>query len=115
MTPKQLDIVRHSVAMDSDGHRAYDRNYFVTDPDCDDGRVCCELVAAGLMRDHGPQSIAGGMHLYRVTDEGIRQATPVAPKRTRSQGRYQEFLNADSGLSFFEWLKTRRRTPSIHQ
>jgi len=30
------------------------------------------------------------------------------PKITRSQRRYRDFLNADSGLTFIEWLRYRK-------
>jgi hypothetical protein len=43
-----------------------------------------------------------------VTEDGKRAmlaASPNPPKLTRSQRRYREFLDADSGLSFLEWLK----------
>ncbi len=31
--------------------------------------------------------------------------SPKPPKLTRSQIRYREFLRADSGLSFIEWIR----------
>lgn len=33
------------------------------------------------------------------------EASPRPPKLTRSQMRYQRFLDADSGVSFREWLR----------
>lgn len=84
MTVKQLDVVRHSIGMDHDGRRRGDRNHFVTDPDSQDGQTCCELVDLGLMVDLGPHAIAGGMHLYRVTEAGIQASTSRRHKKPSS-------------------------------
>jgi hypothetical protein len=109
MKPQHLQILQHSLGLDQYGQGESYRNNFVTDPGNAD---IDELVALGLMADRGQSAMCGGMHVYYVTDAGIgavRKESPPPPKLTRSQRRYLEFLNADSGLPFGEWLTGRRR------
>jgi hypothetical protein len=43
-----------------------------------------------------------------VTEAGkkaMHTASPEAPKLTRSQMRYRRFLDADSGMSFRDWMR----------
>lgn len=75
MTAIRLHILRHSLGLDEEGHGHEYRNYFATAPDCD---------------EHGDVAALCGV---------------VCPELTRSQRRYQRFLDADSGMSFGEWLK----------
>lgn len=130
MNAKHLHILQHSLGCDSfgqyrthgrphvdegDGCFGYYRNRFVTDPECDDGKLCVELVALGLMKDHGAQSIAGGMHCYTVTREGVaamKQHSPKPPKVSRSRARYHQFLHADLGCTFAEYLKNQWYKPA---
>lgn len=66
------------------------------------------------MMEHPPRDISGGDHIFVVTDAGkayIAEHSPPEPKRTRGQERYCRFLEADSGLSFGEWLKTKESAP----
>ncbi len=107
LSPEQLHILQHSLGVDKYGQGNQYRNRFVTDLDSTDGPICVSLVELGAMKDHGPQSIAGGMHCFTVTPAGIDAVafqSPLPPKLSRSQRRYREFLNADCGLSFREWL-----------
>lgn len=116
---EQLNILRHAVGVDDDGHDRYPhatsmderRNRFVTDPASEDGKNCQRLVSLKLMADHGPQKMMGGMHFYTVTDEGMEVVLlhkPWKPKTSRAKQRYQDFLDADCGLRFGEWLKRKR-------
>lgn len=44
----------------------------------------------------------------RVTDEGkaaMLRESPAPPKLTRSQQRYRDYLEADTGFSFREYLE----------
>ncbi len=115
MTPKQLEILQHSLGVDYYGRGEQFRSHFVTSPDCADGQLCQQLVALGFMVDRGPQGeLTGGMNLYYVTQAGkvaMLQESPTAPpipKRTPGQVRYQEYLDADCGMPFGEWLKRRK-------
>lgn len=119
LTPDQLHILQHNLGADQHGQTRYrgrdegdgtwwfHRNRFLTDPECPYGRTCRELVAAGLMRDHGIQRLTDGMHCYTVTlagrDAMIAQS-PKPPRLTRGQQRYREWQRADTGETFREWL-----------
>lgn len=80
MNPTHLHILQHSLGVDqygrnpagyrpnSDDEFGCYRNRFVTDPTSPDGQQCQQLVTLGFMHDHGPQSIAGGMHCSLPTE-----------------------------------------------
>lgn len=108
MNPSHLHILQHSLGVDKYARGSRYRNRFITEPSSVDGVLCQELVAHGLMKDHGPQSIAGGMTFYSVTHEGekeMEQHSEKPPKLSRSAQRYRSWLKADCGISFGEYLK----------
>lgn len=81
------------------------RNYFAGDTP-----EMAEPVAAGLMEKvNGGGPLSGGDPVFRATAAGKARAREIHareyPKLTRSQSRYREWLNADSGIRFGEWLK----------
>lgn len=107
LTEKQLHILQHSLGVDKYGQGKQYRNNFVTDPSSDDGVACGELCKLGYMKTHGPQALAGGMHYFCVTPQGVDAValqSPAPPKVSRSRQRYLDFLHADSGMTFKEWL-----------
>ena len=112
LTQSQVEILRHTIGADGYGRRVADRNHFVTDQNSFDGQVCESLVRLQLMDNFGSQGdLTGGMSLYRSTDAGFRAVSmnsPKQPRLTNGQKRYQKWLDADSGLTFMEWLKTGR-------
>lgn len=109
MTPAQLHILQHSLGVDQYGRGQQYRNHF-----CAGGKdrdTCRELVAAGYMTEHRASDITGGNPVFTVTREGriaMAEASPKRPKLTRSQRRYRDYLDADSSLTFGEWLKCQR-------
>lgn len=108
MIATHLHILQHSLGVDKYGEGEQYRNRYVCGPECDSFADCRALVDAGHMRDHGPQSMCGGMHCFTVTPAGIDAmmfASPKPPVLTRAQKRYRAFLRADCGLSFGEWLR----------
>lgn len=114
MTPElskhQLQILQHSLGCDEFGRSRTDRNHFMTDVDSKDGPTCLELVSLGLMHNRGSIEWCGGMSLFHVTAKGkeqMRLQSPQPPpetKLTRGERRYLEYLRADCGLSFREWM-----------
>lgn len=110
LTKHQLQILQHSLGCDEFGRSRTDRNHFMTDVDSKDGPACLELVALGLMSNRGPIEWCGGMSLFHVTAEGkeqMRLQSPQPPpekKLTRGERRYLDYIRADCGLSFREWL-----------
>lgn len=115
MSDKDLHILQHSLGVDQYGRGRRYRNHFCTSPDGDDFAACGRLVARGLMNDHGPSELAGGMHTFTVTIYGhkyVSEESPAPPKITRSQQRYVDYLNAECGETFGDWLK--RTTRRFH-
>lgn len=106
MSDNQLHILQHALGLDEYGRGSMYRNHYVTDAEGDPD--CETLRKAGLMKGWGAREIFGGGRMYSVTDKGkdaVIELSPPAPKLTRSQKRYQRWLNADCGMSFGEWLK----------
>jgi hypothetical protein len=101
--PDQLQILQHALGVDQYGRGEMYRNHFCAGGK--DEQVCRELVAMGYMttfeRSHLPY------YNCQVTEAGRRAMlaeSPKPPRLTRSQLRYREYLKADTGLSFREWL-----------
>lgn len=112
MNPKHLHILQHSLGCDKYGNGTQYRNHYAVGPGQDSFSECRELCEIGLMEDHGPQSVAGGMHCFTVSEKGKRQMkenSPQAPKISPGRRRYLDFLEADSGLSFIKWLRMSKR------
>ena len=120
MTPEQLGILQHALGVDKYGLTEYyndgvyrygfksTRNYFCAGGD--DQATCQSLVDLGYMREHRTTETLPYFNCS-VTDAGIkamRDESPAPPSLSRSQQRYREFLHADCGYSFIEWLRARR-------
>lgn len=110
LTKQQLRFLQHSLGCDQYGRGEQSRNHFVTDESGRDGEVCLQLVAMGLMSNDGPRALCGGMSVFHVTAEGkeqMRSQSPSPPppeKLSRGKRKYRDYLSADSGLKFREWL-----------
>lgn len=110
---KLLHILQHSLGVDKYGQGDQYRNHFCTGPGSTDYPTCREAVDAGLMVERENVAMYGGDSVFFVTPKGIDYValnSPVPspePKLTRSQRRYREWLEADSGHSFAEWIGVR--------
>lgn len=109
MTEAQLQILQHALGLDRYGQGEISRNHFCAG--ADDEPICRALVDLGYMQQHATRD---WLPYYNcsVTEAGklaVREQSPKPPKLTRSQRRYREFLKADTGESFGEWLKFTRR------
>lgn len=103
-----LHILQHSLGVDQYGRGRRYRNHFVTGEGSTDYPDCCALVDAGLMVKQRGSPLTGGDDAFFVTDAGKRHVSensPAPPKLTRSQQRYQAYLDADGELTFGEWIK----------
>lgn len=108
---RALSVLQHALGVDQYGRGTQYRRHFVTGPGSDDYATCCALVEAGHMTRRDGSPLTGGDDLFLVTHEGRRwmaENSPAPPKLTRSQARYQRYLDADNDLSFREWLDTAR-------
>ena len=115
MRDQSLHILQHALGLDDYGRGKEYRNHYVADEGCDGFAECMAHVEAGRMFRRGPSDLYGGRKSYcfTVTDAGrayVREHSPKPPKRTRAQRRYAEWLEADCGLSFGEWLKQRKES-----
>jgi hypothetical protein len=105
MEPKLLNILQHSLGVDQYGQGNQYRNHFATGPGSKDFDDCRKLVDMGFMYDHGPRAISGNMHVFCVTPQGVDMVaheSPTPPKRTRSQKRYQDYLDASDCFDDFK-------------
>ncbi|WP_242183296.1 hypothetical protein [Sphingomonas sp. CARO-RG-8B-R24-01] len=106
---RQLHILQHALGVDHYGQGEQHRSHFVTGAGSDDYPDCIALVEAGLMwRKDGATLMFGGDDFFRVTDEGrafVVANSPPPPKLTRSQRRYQAWLDADCNLSFIDYCR----------
>jgi len=109
MDKNLLHILQHSLGVDQYGQGNQYRNHFATDPGCKDFQLCEQLSGMGLMKDLGKREIWGAMHCFVVTQKGIdavAKESPNPPKLSRSQKRYQEYLEfSDCFDSFREFLE----------
>lgn len=103
MTISQLDILHHTLGVNAQRREPW-RNHYVASAGHHAQHDIAALVAAGMMAEgHRPAFLAQGDLVYFVTDAGREAAIdqlPLPPKRSR----YDEFLDADYGHSFAEWL-----------
>jgi hypothetical protein len=105
-----LHILQHALGVDRYGQGRQYRSHFVTGHGCADYEACCALTAAGLMRDAGASELTGGDTCFVVTRAGVdfvaanSPPRPPEPKLTRSQKRYRQYLDADLGVSFRQWI-----------
>ena len=102
-TQYQIGLLQHALGINENRREPY-RNYFLASSGHSDSADLESLVSAGLMTSRAaPSFCAENDVVYHVTDAGqeIAIATLPAPKK---RTRYEEYLAADYGHSFAEWL-----------
>lgn len=115
-----LDVLQHALGRNEFGESRGRsevggdfRNHFCASAGTADLDVCRDAVAQELMTEHRPSALSGGDHVFTVTKAGkdyVSQHSLMrakTPRPTRSQRRYRDYLSADTGLSFAEWLGVR--------
>jgi hypothetical protein len=102
-----LHILQHTLGLDGYGQGRQYRNHYVAG--AADVAKCRDLMALGYMQEHPPTQLSGGAPIFAVTEVGMAAVTresPKPPKKTRSQIRYQEYLEvADCYEGFGDYLK----------
>jgi len=102
-TKYQIGLLQHALGI-NERHREPYRNYFLASSGHSDSADLESLVSAGLMTSRAAPSFCSEDDVvYHVTDAGQEiaiAALPAPKKRTR----YEEYLAADYGHSFAEWL-----------
>jgi hypothetical protein len=111
LTPDQLQILQHSLGVDEHGQGPMYRNHFCAG--VADEPTCRSLVEMGYMQRHQTTEAFPyyNCSVTRAGKEAVRQQSPPPPKLTRSQRRYRNFLRADTGRGFGEWLKDQEGGP----
>lgn len=109
-----LHILQHALGVDQYGQGEQYRDHFVTGEGSVDHSHCMEAVERGLMTRRLGSPLTGGDDLFLVTEAGRQWMTqnsppaPPAPKLTRSQRRYRNWIDsgaADCGVSFGEFIR----------
>lgn len=107
MTPRQLEIMQHCWGADVYGRRQRfsSCNYFCAG--VKDEGDCRALIAMGYMQGHRRTDSFPYLNCS-CTDVGVlamNRESPAPPRLTRSQQRYRRFLDADSEMSFRDWIR----------
>jgi hypothetical protein len=115
MTPRQLEILQHSLGTDKygltpKGYHPYTRNHFCAGGD--DEVTCRELVAMGYMVQHERRADLPYFNCS-VTKDGMKAmhaASEKPPKISRSAKRFEEYRSyADAfDCTFRQWLDIRK-------
>lgn len=107
ITSNQLAVLHHTLGLRPNQRNAY-RNHFVAGHGHHDTLHLEALVAAGLMaRVKAPAFLADGDEVFACTPAGKEYAEehlPLPPKPTK----FDEFMDADTGHSFAEYLGIRK-------
>lgn len=105
ISSKQLGLLHHTMGL-SPHQRGENRNYFLAGAGHHDQPNLLALVEAGFMSCSAAPSWVGSGDLFRVTDIGRTYAMANLPPMPApvKYSKYQEYLRADTGCSFAEWL-----------
>ncbi len=108
MSPNQLHILQHSLGVDKYGQgKPYREHYCVG---LDNAAMLADLralVAQGWMRE-GHKINEGRDQYFYVTQLGLsamKAHSPTAPKVSRGEQRYRDYLRSECSMSFGEYLK----------
>lgn len=96
------ELMQHALGISERNREPY-RNYFLAGDGHTDDQKWQELVADGFATSRPAPDFAGGGVLYHVTDKGKELAIASLPE-PKKRTRYGEYLHADYGHSFAEWL-----------
>lgn len=106
LAPLERDILLHTLGLNYE--RRPDRNYYCAHvaAESDTLQALRRLVDLGLMRE-GRLINEGADRLYHATEDGRTHARSLLPpprKLTRSQARYQRYLQVGDVYTFREFL-----------
>lgn len=107
------DTLLHMLGLNRDNKVPWRNHFAGTSPEIE------ELVRSGFAKKiHDGSEITGFEPVYVATEEGKRHAIIVRdreyPKLSRSKQRYLDYLNADSGMKFGEWLRCGYYKQQVH-
>ena len=103
MTPKQLHILHHALGVNPRQRKPF-RNYFLAGPTHYDMPDLEAREAAGMVKRGAPPKFCNQSDIvFRVTDDGVAYAMALLPEPEK-RTRYEEYLHADTGYGFAEFL-----------
>jgi hypothetical protein len=107
---EMLSVIQHSLGVDKFGQGDQYRDHFVTGEGSTDWPICMEATGLGFMKRHASPAHFGGNDFFIVTDAGrvwMAENSPPAPKLTRGQRRYREWLNISDvyDISFIDYCR----------
>ncbi|MCT4701192.1 hypothetical protein MUA02_04465 [Enterobacteriaceae bacterium H20N1] len=97
-----IELMQHALGINERNREPY-RNYFLAGDGHTDDSKWQELVSHGFATSRPAPDFVGGGVLYHVTDKGEALAISALPD-PKKRTRYGEYLHADYGHSFAEWL-----------
>lgn len=97
-----IELMQHALGINERNRTPY-RNYFLAGEGHTDNEMWEKLVSEGFATSRPAPDFVGGGVLYHVTDKGEELAITSLPE-PKKKTRYEEYLDADSCLSFGEWL-----------
>ena len=113
LSQRSLGILQHSLGLDEYGQGPQYRNHYVAGGEA--VIYCRALVVMGFMEERKDNGLTGGSPWFSVKTAGIlavSRYSPIPPKRSRAQQRYLDYLDADTGYSFAEFMGI--EVPSLH-
>ncbi|MEC5321202.1 hypothetical protein VSX61_20055 [Brenneria populi subsp. brevivirga] len=102
ITARQIELMQHALGISATKREPY-RNYFLAGVGHSDNADLEALVTEGMMTKRPSPAFVGGGTLYHCTSVGEIAAISALPEPPKST-RYSEYLDADSCMSFSEWL-----------
>ncbi|WP_277850688.1 hypothetical protein [Moellerella wisconsensis] len=107
ITGQQAEFMQHALGI-HENNRVSNRNYFLASGR--DVEIWTALVDVGYATGQLAPSWVGGGTLFTVTESGIAIALAMLPKpkKVKRNNHYPQYLNADCGDTFSEFLLGRR-------
>ncbi|MGJ7133143.1 hypothetical protein [Morganella morganii] len=94
-----IELMQHALGINQQNRNPY-RNYFLSSGRNEEWE---NLIKGGLaVSNPAPKEFCGDIY-YKVTDAGINIAIAKLPE-SRKSTKYEEYLDADTCVSFGEWL-----------
>ncbi|MBF8435359.1 hypothetical protein I1W58_28135 [Klebsiella pneumoniae] len=97
-----VELMQHALGVNERNRTPY-RNYFLARDGHTDNEEWEKLVSDGFATSRPAPDFVGGGTIYHVTGKGEELAIAALPE-PKKKTRYEEYLDADSCLSFGEWL-----------
>nr|WP_154325084.1 hypothetical protein [Pantoea sp. 201603H] len=102
MRELHIELMQHALGINERQREPY-RNYFLADEGHTDNASWLELVEEGYATSRPAPAFVGGGVIYHVTEKGQAAAISALPVPKKPTA-YDQYLDADSCMSFSEWL-----------